>query len=235
MCPRNTGHIILSYFMASQDSNNITLRWVYSEGGPLLLIEERFLDEWGGVIDHIQGPREEKSYSPDGKRTDYDRACAVSEYIGRIDVGTGAALVLGDMPMQTTWISKVPWNGGMLARWMFAESDAEFSGWLQTITGELFHPEFKFFVEQTPLVLFDSGFAGRNIKKRMNECLLIALEPGSYEISTAIYQPDNQTSMVLHRFILLDIPDRVPGTDRVPRTQYQLGQDGGRPLPKLPK
>jgi hypothetical protein len=192
--------------MVSQDSNNITLRWVYSEGGPLILLEERFLDEWGGVIDQIQGSREEKSYSPDGKSTDYDRACSVREYIGRIDVGTGAAIVLGDMPMQTTWISKVPWNGGMLARWMFAKNDAEFSGWLQTITGKLFHPEFQFFVEQTPLVLFDSGFAGRNIKKRPDEFLLIALKPGTYEISTAVYQPDNQTSMVLHRFILLDTP-----------------------------
>lgn len=177
-----------------------TLRWVYSEGGPLLLLDERSLDSWGGVVDRIEGPRREKSYSPGGEPTDYDRACAVSGYLGRIPVGAGEAMVLGDMPMQTTWVSWSSVGGGMLARWMFAESDADFLRWLQLIPEAIFRPEFQFSVEGSPLVLFDSAFAGRNVKQRPEEYLSIELEPGTYEIETAVYQPDARTSMVVHRF-----------------------------------
>jgi hypothetical protein len=162
-----------------------------------------WLDRWGGVVDQIEGARTEKSYSPGGKRTDYDRACAVSGYLGRIPVGTGEAMVLGDMPMQTIWVSRRLLNGGMLARWMFAESDAEFLRWLQVIPDTVFRPEFSFSIKESPLVLFDSAFAGRNVRKRPEEYLSIEFQPGTYEIKTAVYEPDAQTSMVVHRFELL--------------------------------
>lgn len=176
------------------------LPWVYSEGGPLLLLEERELASWGGVVDEIEGPGSEQSFSPGGKRTDYDRACAVRGYLGRISVGAREALVLDDMPMQTTWVPRTGGVGGMLARWMFAESEAEFLRSLQAIPPGVFHREFRFVVERSPLVLFDSAFAGRNVSKRPAEYLSIELAPGTYEIETAVYQPDAYTCMVIHRF-----------------------------------
>jgi hypothetical protein len=142
----------------------------------------------------------EQSFSPGGKRTDYDRACAVRGYLGRISVGAREALVLDDMPMQTTWVSPTGADGGMVARWMFAESEAEFLRWLQAIPRGIFRREFRFLVERSPLVLFDSAFAGRNVRKRPAEYLSIELDAGTYEIETAVYQPDTQTCMVIHRF-----------------------------------
>jgi hypothetical protein len=174
--------------------------WVYSEGGPLLLLDERDLASWGGVVDEVEGPRTEQSFSPGGKRTDYDRACAVRGYLGRISVGAREALVLDDMPMQTTWVPPTGADSGMLARWMFAESEAEFLRWLQAIPRGVFHREFRFLVERSPLVLFDSAFAGRNVRKRPAEYLSIELDPGTYEVETAVYRPDAQTCMVIHRF-----------------------------------
>lgn len=176
------------------------LPWVNSEGGPLLLLDERDLPSWGGVVDEIEGPRTEQSFSPGGKRTDYDRACAVRGYLGRISVGTREALVLDYMPMQTTWLPLSGANGGMLARWMFAESEAKFLSWLQAVPRGVFHHEFRFVVERSPLILFDSAFAGRNVRKPLVEHLLIELDPGTYEIETAIYQPDAKTCLVIHRF-----------------------------------
>ena len=48
------------------------MRWVSSEGGPLLLLEERSLEKWGGVLDLMTGPPANISRSPGGKPTDYD-------------------------------------------------------------------------------------------------------------------------------------------------------------------
>jgi hypothetical protein len=176
------------------------LPWVHSEGGPLLLLDERDLASWGGVVDEIEAPRTEQSFSTGGKRTDYDRACAVRGYLGRISVGAREALVLDDIPMQTTWVPPTGADGGMLARWMFAENEAELLRWLREIPRGVFRREFRFLVERSPLVLFDSAFAGRNVTKRPAEYLLIELERGTYEIETAVYQPDMQTCTVLHRF-----------------------------------
>jgi hypothetical protein len=175
------------------------LPWIYSEGGPLLLMDERDLANWGGIVDEVKWPRTEQSFSPGEMHTDYDRACAVRGYLGRISVGPREALVLDDMPMQTTWVPPTGSDGGMLARWMFAESEDEFFGWLHMIPDAIFCPDFRFVVDGSPLVLFDSAFAGRNVKKRPKDYLLIELEPGYYTISTALYQPDVRTSMVVHR------------------------------------
>jgi hypothetical protein len=189
-----------SYTFVSEASNISLLPWVYSEGGPLLLLDERDLAGWGGVVDQIDGPRMEESYSPGGKRTDYDRACAVRGYLGRISVGVREALVLDDMPMQTTWMPPSGTDGGMLARWMYAENEAELLHWLQVMPRGIFHRDFPFLVERSPLVLFDSAFAGRNVRKRPTEYLSIELVPGTYQIETAVYQPDAQTCIVMHRF-----------------------------------
>jgi Immunity protein 21 len=185
--------------MANRASSISALSWICSEGGPLLLLYEGSLDKWGGVIDQIEGPQIEKSYSPSGKRTDYDRACAVSGYLGKIRVGLGEALVLDDMPMQTTWVPRESADGGMLARWMFSESDAEFVHWLRVIPDAIFRTEVQFSVEGSPLVLFDSAFAGRNVRKRPDDYLIIELRPGLYAVKTGVYQPDTRTSIVVHR------------------------------------
>jgi hypothetical protein len=186
-------------FMSRKSSTGL-LSWASSAGGPLLLLDERDLAIWGGVVDEIEGARADRSFSPGGKRTDYDRACAVRGYLGRISVGAREALVLGDMPMPTTWLPRTGSTGGMLARWMFAENEQEFLSALQGISQGVFKREFCLSVERSPLILFDSAFAGRNVKKRPEDYISIELDPGIYEVETAIYEPDAQTSMVLHRF-----------------------------------
>ncbi|NQU24810.1 MAG: hypothetical protein HQ567_26300 [Candidatus Nealsonbacteria bacterium] len=178
------------------------MRWISSEGGPLLLLDERSLDRWGGVVDEITGTPNNESWSPGGKCTDYDRACRINEYLGRIPVGDAEALVLGDLPMQTAWIPGGHRDDGVLVRWMFAESEEEVVDSLRIIPGGIFRREFLFRVEGPKLLLFDSGLAGRNVKSRPEEYLSIELEPGLYQIETAVYEPDEKTCMVVHRFKL---------------------------------
>ena len=164
------------------------------------MLDEQALDNWGGVVDRIAAPPTEESCSPGGKPTDYDRACRIDGWLGVIPVGAAQGLVLGDEPMQTAWVPLSTDGGGMMVRWVFAESVDELMHWLGKIPDAIFQTEFLFHVEGPTLLLFDSGLAGRNVKSRPEEYISIELEPGLYEIETAVYKPDERTCMVVHRF-----------------------------------
>jgi len=176
------------------------MRWIESAGGPLLLLSEQNLGSWGGALELMSGPAAKASYSPGGKPTDYDRASSVEDFVGLIVVGTEQALVLGGEPLQTTWMPSQAGRGGMVVRWVFGESENEFLRWVDEIPGAAFRPHGTFLAQGPRLFLFDSAIVGRNVKSKPDEYLLVELEPGTYEIETAVYQPDVRTSMVVHRF-----------------------------------
>ncbi|MCZ7667020.1 MAG: immunity 21 family protein [Chloroflexi bacterium] len=176
------------------------MRWITSEGGPLLLLDERSLNEWGGVIELLTGPPASESWSPGGKPTDYDRACSVEGYVGLIPVGTQKAVVLGGEPLRTAWMPGRTMAGGMFVRWFFGESEVDFLNWANRVPKDTFRSDGEVAWQRRSLVLFDAAVAGRNVKKRPEEYLSIEFEPGIYEIKTAVYQPDAQTCMVVHRF-----------------------------------
>jgi hypothetical protein len=176
------------------------MRWIESAGGPLLLLSEESLKDWGGVRELMTGPAAKHSWSPDGKPTDYDRACSVDGYVGLIPVGDDYGVVFGDEPSSTTWIPNQSENGGTCVRWVFGENESEFLSWIQKIPESIFRPSEIFVVKKPSQILFDSALAGHNVKKKAEEYLSITLKLGLYEIRTAIYQPDARTSMVVHRF-----------------------------------
>ena len=176
------------------------MRWIESAGGPLLLLSERNLGSWEGVLGLISGPAAAVGYSPGEKATDYDRACSAEGLLGIIKVGGEEAVLLSGEALQTIWVPVGAANGGMFIRWFFGESEAEFLSWIGKIPEAIFRHDAKVNIRERRLVLFDSAVAGRNVKKRPEEYLSIELEPGVYEIKTAIYQPDARTSMVAHRF-----------------------------------
>jgi hypothetical protein len=176
------------------------MHWIESAGGPLLLLSEKNLGNWGGVFALVSGPAAAASYSPGGNPTDYDRACSVEGLIGLITIGAEEGVVFGGEPLQTAWLPRHAARGGMIVRWVFGESENEFLDWTDKIPEEVFHLDGPCRFKGPRLFLFDAGLAGHNVKTRPDEYLLIELEPGAYDIKTAVYQPDDRTSMVVHRF-----------------------------------
>ncbi len=177
------------------------MRWITSEGGPLLLLDEEGLEMWGGVLGLLTGPPAQNSWSPGGTPTDYDRACSIEGYIGSIAIGAKRGIVFGDEPMRTAWVPCEEASGGTVVRWVFGESEDEFLGWVDRVPEASFRSDGLFEVLRPKLLMFDSAVAGRNVKKRPSEYLSIELEPRSYAIETAVYQPDARTSMIVHRFV----------------------------------
>lgn len=175
-------------------SNNSAV-WIESTGGPLILLERRLLPYWRG-------------YSPSFNTgaTDYERACSVSDYLGTIDVGLGKGIVLGEQPYATTWwrCNDVP--SGMLVRWVSAESEEaviEALRVLSNVAWERTGVELK--LATGNLALFDSAFPGNEI----DVSLSIEIPAGIYFAETLHYSPNDEISLILHRFITR--PDRLKG------------------------
>lgn len=159
------------------------MSWVESAGGPLLLIPASLLHGWEG------------GNGSGRAATDYDRACDVEGYVGVIPVGEGQGLVLGDMPMPVAWW---PDSGGILVRWMAADSEGaviellkalpDSLGWETEVSIELTSDE--------ELILFDAAYPGNELPSKVG---LIPARRGLYAVETAIVEKED-ISLVLHRF-----------------------------------
>ncbi len=176
-----------------------SLKWIQSNGGPLLLLSRSLLSCWNGARSSTDFS-DDYVYDPSFD-CHYNRACAVEDYVGLIGVGDGVGLVLDDSPDMTTWCSSNAHGktAGILIRWEYADSEANVLRHLKDIPEEVWKPTgITFKVENEPLYLFDSAYAGRNIEETGS--LLINLQADSYEISIAYYQPDAGTRLLLHGF-----------------------------------
>jgi len=149
-------------------------------------MEERLKYEWYGD--------EVKSNS---MHSDYERACAVKDFTGLIEVGDGLAIVLGDEPLQTTvyMINGSP----VIIRWIWAEDDTTVENYVANLAIDQLSIEtviLNFRNFESNLILFDSCIPGNEAA----DILDFSLQPGEYSISTAFYEPDNETRCLVHFF-----------------------------------
>ena len=158
------------------------MKWICSEGGPLLLLEKKFLHLWGGTWSN-----------------DYDRACRTTEYAELIGIGDVSGLVIGDEPYQTSLYHEHDFRG--LVSWQWADSESAIILALASIDSDKlqFEKEVKWDISSGELILFDSAAAGREATG-----LEFTIPHGSYHIRTFIYRPDVSMSIVIHEFKMSD-------------------------------
>lgn len=167
------------------------LKWISSDGGPLILMERNLVAHWRGNSDASSNER----LSKDAYLTDYDRACSVGDYLGLIQVASGEALVLDDEPMQTAWLG-LSKEKGLLVRWQWARDEASIMRTIGGIAEELWETtDLVFEMTNGELLLFDAACSGDEIDSGVR----IALSPGEYLLDTACYRPNDETSLILHR------------------------------------
>ena len=164
-----------------------SLPWLESAGGPLLLLEESLLTLWHGCFSNSQD-------TP----TDYERACNVDDYIGVIGVDSGHGIVLGEEPFSTAWWPSAELGNGFLVRWVFAGNEAAVTHALKDLSNTAWRRlGVGFQVSNGKLILFDAACSGSDIDER----LVIEIPKGWYAAETLHYEPDEQTSLILHRFV----------------------------------
>lgn len=161
--------------------------WIESAGGPLLLLEENLLAHWQGCFSNSED-------TP----TDCDRACDVDDYIGVIAVDSSHGIVLGEEPFPTAWWSLARLGEGLLVRWVYAENETAVIHALEDLPDATWlRTDVEFQVSNGMLILFDAACSGSDIGERLE----IEIPKGCYVTETSHYQPDEQTSVIIHRFV----------------------------------
>jgi len=188
-------------------SNSGELRWLESNGGPLLLVPGEHLPSWEGTEPPSDGRQIDAQFrwnGQDAPATDYDRACDVQGYLGLLDIGAGQGIVLGDEPLGTAWQASAvagesdDATSGILIRWVYATSEAEVMEALTHVPETAWRDDgLLLSVGREPLYLLDAAYAGSELEG--DNHLTIELLPGRYSMATAEYEPDSHTSLLLHR------------------------------------
>lgn len=161
--------------------------WLEPAGGPLILLEEDLVPCWRGYLP-----------VSDSTVTDYERACEVSDYLGTVDVGSRSGVVFGDQPYSTTWWHSRELDSGLIVRWVCAENEASVVQALIDLSNRDWErTAVEFEVTTGRLLLFDSAAPGDAIDASIS----IELPKGRYVAETLQYDPNKDTSLLLHRFV----------------------------------
>lgn len=171
------------------------LKWIESGGGPLILLPEDRLNAWHGTDDtNYQTENSGRLGS-----IDYERACAVEDLLGLVQVADTQALVLGDEPMSTAW-HPTGRADGLLIRWVYGEDINAVPTYVRDLDDAIWTSSgIMLTLRNQPYHLFDSAWPG----PEASAWLEITLNEGRYEIDTGTAHPANRTELILHRFRLV--------------------------------
>lgn len=172
---------------STEQTNYRSLKWLDTGGGPYVLVATKDLSKWGGI-------------RTDEAPSDFDRACEVEDYIGAVPLGEGQAIVLGDDPFATAFMSAPMLGGGYILRWLWGDDEQAAVAALHRIRPEDWTSEkFAFDAGDGRLTLFDSIHPGDAAPHRIE----VELGPGRYAVATANVQPNENLCLMVHRLIPL--------------------------------
>ena len=144
----------------------------------MLLLPERVMHLWTGT----DGP-------------DYDRACAINDYLGVVVVGDEEGLVINDEPASTAIFSAREGDSVVIAKWTYGPDATSVARSLQDVQFRAFPPpDVRMTFGSSPQILFESSFAGSECIRSRTACL----RPGRYAASTLTFEPATDIALVLH-------------------------------------
>ena len=159
------------------------MKWIESGGGPFILVPTDHLPRWRGV----DGPGDDES--------DYDRACEVVDDVGVVEVGNADALVFGDEPFRTSWVSNEG-EGGFVVRWVYADSENSVTKYISQGKLESVVKDAGVSVQlDGPCVLFDAAEPGDDIR---GESIAVGLTPGRYVVKSALVDVSSEVRLLIH-------------------------------------
>jgi hypothetical protein len=161
------------------------MKWLESDGGPLVLIPASVLTQWrGSGIER---------YDP----VDYDMACSIRDFVGLLDFRTKKILVFGDEP--TPAIVTTMFGEPCVIRWFACESQELAEKVISSIPRAL--PEFakalRCEILEEEHLLFDAALPGMLTEGASHKLLL---ERGTYLVTTEPYCDTKNYDFLVHRF-----------------------------------
>ena len=167
-----------------------SVKWISSNGGPLILLPTSRAGKWGGASP------ERVSVGPP-RSTDYQRACETDQYLGIITIGDLEVLVFGNEPMQTAWIPSGQAHGGMFIRWEHAENESSIIDCASRVIDSEFHSNgLVFEATEESFYLIDAAIPGSDLDRE--RAFVVSLRPARYMLETATCRKD-RIAAVIHR------------------------------------
>lgn len=178
-----------------------TLRFVDTDGGPLIVLPHRVLDQWKGVYPPEDGRRIDVKWRFDSTRpaTDYDRALNAPSPVGTIEVGDAVGLVLGSYMDNAAWypLTRSAAIGAFVRVASIADKDK-----LLPIIDRLDFPDETVAIEtwqiDDRLRLFDASARGATTAR---EGVDIDVPAGLYVVHTWRYEDRAIAEVVVHRLM----------------------------------
>jgi hypothetical protein len=149
---------------------------------------------WNGIDGLGDQASKEKAY-----RNDYERACAIKDYLGLIPVSRSMGIVLGDMPLETT-VMKSSRGRPRIIRVFYSEPDANIAS---IITPDSIPKKAKeveninIHIAEPCWYMFDSAYPGY---LGLERCLPFTLVTGDWCVKTFEFKPDKNTFLLVHEF-----------------------------------
>ncbi|MFF0064109.1 Imm21 family immunity protein [Streptomyces sp. NPDC005279] len=142
------------------------LKWVESEGGPLIVLEREAMNSWNGY-----------------RGSDYENACEVEDYVGLVEFGERSspslALAINDDPLPASFLKEF----SAMVQWMAASSEERLVAAVRDGIGLIDDwAEGACMRIIKSVVVFDAALPGDATD---GDLLVLDLEPGAYRIKTA--------------------------------------------------
>ncbi len=165
----------------------MNLHWINSTGGPLVCASPVAGRAWRGT----QGS------SIGGARSDYERACDLTDYVGAIACGLSQVLVLGDEPLQSAFVVKD--EDVLVVRWVSCVSSERAAYAIAQLPSALpsIEDSTKFYLNDRDLLMFDAALDGINPAN----CASVNLSPGVFTVTTEKYKNEGSYEFLVHRFL----------------------------------
>jgi hypothetical protein len=179
------------------------LKWIDSEGGPLILISDKTVGLWSGILKrsaYLANIEDDADDFLDPEEADYGKACLFKDYLGLLNINNEDVLILGGEPMLTTFL--ISSGKPVLARWYYGEDEVFVDETLLNIDlNSIDNWKFSLTINLTSdkQLLFDSAYSESMLNKQQQDYLQINIKSGEYKVSTSVYEPDNKTKLILHK------------------------------------
>jgi len=162
------------------------IEWIDTSGPPLC-----------GALEIARQWKGGEASSIGQEHTDYDRACAVADYVGKLTCGTGEVLVLGDEPLRSAFF--VTNQTLAIARWWSCESAERAVTALLELPSRLpaIEESVRFQTAATSLIMFDAARHG----EEHGDHRLTAIAAGSYLVTSERYELPEVFRFLIHRFV----------------------------------
>lgn len=164
------------------------IEWISTYGGRFVVMPDSALSHWHGLPDDGRDPLDPSH--------DYGRANSTSGFTDLLSVGDAPVLVFGENELGGVWLnSAYP----ILFEWMYAESKGAVIEALSQLPSNLpTNESTKFRVTEDHLNVFDSASPGESFDR--DQSCRFPIVPGNYTIFSAIYEPCEETGLIIHRF-----------------------------------